>query len=126
MIEGQELKASKAQYEGTQGGAADAILRLAIYNESPVHTKLEEYPERSVRMIFPEIIDASCKPWLSQLTSILGRYPGEILYVGRAGDRLHTELTATGRVVTVIDPFDRTFPADDHLASRYGVIVVPG
>jgi adenosylmethionine-8-amino-7-oxononanoate aminotransferase len=123
MSLGQELK---AQYEGTQGGGAEAILRLAIQNESPVHAKLEEHPECSVSMIFPEIIDASCKPWLSQLTSILGRYPGEILYIGRAGDRLHTELTATSRVVTVIDPFEQTVAAEHDLASRYGVIVVPG
>ena len=126
MTLGQDLKASSAEYESTQGGAADAILRLAIYDEGPAHTKPEEHPERSVRMIFPEIIDASCKPWLSQLTSLVGRHPGEILYVGRAGDRLHTELTAAGRVVTVIDPFDRTLLAGDLLASRYGVIVVPG
>lgn len=121
MIGVQEHKESKTLYDGPRGEAASATLRLAIYDKSAVLAELEE----PAGVILPEFIDATFKSWLPQLAALLGRCTGEILYVGRAGDRIHTEL-ASSRVVTVVDPFDETLLTDDLGKSKYGVIVVPG
>lgn len=104
------------------GGAANATLRLAIYDKSAVRAKVAERPELCVA----EFIDATFRSWLPQLTALLGRHPGEILYLGRAGDLIHTALRAASRIVTVMDPFDSPPLADDLVKSRYGVIIVPG
>jgi adenosylmethionine-8-amino-7-oxononanoate aminotransferase len=126
MIRELELKESKTPFDAPLGGTATATLRLAINDKSAVRTELEDRPNLCGGVIFPEFIDAAFRSWLPQLTSLLGRYPGEILYVGRAGDRIHAELRAASRIVTVMDPSDGTPLADDLVKSRYAVIVVPG
>lgn len=121
----QELKAPQALSDGMQGGAVDGTLRLALANEDPEHAEGEVRSASSIGRIFGEITDASFKPWLAQLKSLLDRHQGDVLYIGRAGDLVHTELEAAERDVRVLDPFDES-PGLEEVASTYGVIVVPG